>query len=77
MFGFTGKILYLDLTTTIRSTKDLDESISRHYLGASGLGARILSSMDWEVDPLAPENRLVFMTGPLLWQTIALPAILR
>jgi aldehyde:ferredoxin oxidoreductase len=65
MFGFTGKILYLDLTTTVRSTKDLDESISRHYLGASGLGARILSSMDWEVDPLAPENRLVFITGPL------------
>lgn len=65
MFGFTGKLLYIDLTTTVRSTKDLDETVARNYLGGSGLGAQILSSMDWGVDPLGPENRLVFVPGPL------------
>lgn len=65
MFGFTGRLLYIDLTTTVRSTKDLDETVARHYLGGSGLGAQILSSMDWEVDPLGTRNRLVFITGPL------------
>ena len=65
MFGFTGRLLHIDLTTTVRSTKKLDETVARHYLGGGGLGAQILSSMNWEVDPLGPENRLFFVTGPL------------
>ncbi|KPJ58059.1 MAG: hypothetical protein AMJ42_03980, partial [Deltaproteobacteria bacterium DG_8] len=65
MFGFTGKLLHIDLTTTVRSTKKLDETVARHYLGGGGLGAKILSSMNWEVNPLGIENRLVFATGPL------------
>jgi aldehyde:ferredoxin oxidoreductase len=65
MFGFTGRLLHIDLNTTVRSTKDLDETVARQYLGGSGLAAHILSSMRWEVDPLGPENRLVFIAGPL------------
>jgi aldehyde:ferredoxin oxidoreductase len=65
MLGFTGRLLHIDLNTTVRSTKDFDEIVARQYLGGSGLGAQILSKMNWEVDPLGPENRLVFITGPL------------
>ena len=65
MFGFTGKLLHVDLNSTVRSIKNLDENIAKHYLGGGGLAAHILSSMNWGIDPLSPENRLVFMTGPL------------
>ena len=65
MFGYTGKVLYIDLSTTVRSVQALDETTARSYLGAGGLAAHILSSMNWDIDPLAPESRLVFFTGPL------------
>ena len=67
MFGFTGRLLHIDLTTTVRSTKKLDETVARHYLGGGGLGAQILSSMNWEVDPLGPENRGKPKFSYLLW----------
>ncbi len=65
MLGFAGKILQIDLTTTVRLTQDIDETVARQYLGGAGLGAQLLSSMDWRVDPLGIENRLVFIAGAL------------
>ena len=65
MFGFTGKLLSIDLTTTVRSLTQLDEAVARRFLGGSGLAAYLLSSMDWTVEALSPQNVLVFMPGPL------------
>ncbi|RLC30615.1 hypothetical protein DRH13_04110, partial [Candidatus Woesebacteria bacterium] len=55
MFGFTGKLLHVDLNSTVRSIKNLDENIVKQYLGGGGLAAHILSSMNWGIDPLSPE----------------------
>ena len=65
MLGYTGKVLHIDLSTTVRSLHDLDETDARNYLGGGGLAAHLLSSMNWDVDPFDLENRLVFFAGPL------------
>ena len=65
MFGFTGRLLSVDLSSGSSSIINLEEKVARSYLGGSGLGAYLLSNMDWSVDPLDPRSRLAFVTGPL------------
>ncbi len=66
MHGWTGSVLHVDLTTGAVETSPLDGAQARLFLGGRGLGARLL----WDlvgpgVEPLAPENALIFATGPL------------
>lgn len=65
MKGYTGKILRVDLSKGRVETEALDESLAKKFIGGSGLGAKILHDETGpETDPLGPENRLIFMTGP-------------
>ncbi|MGB8648490.1 MAG: aldehyde ferredoxin oxidoreductase family protein [Anaerolineae bacterium] len=66
MQGWAGKILDINLTTGETKSCALGKEIARLFLGGRGLGARLL----WDevgpgVDPLAPENVLIFTAGPL------------
>jgi aldehyde:ferredoxin oxidoreductase len=65
MYGFDGKLVSINLSSTVRSSRDLDENLARKFLGGSGLGAQMLSSMNWKLDPLDPESILVFAAGTL------------
>jgi aldehyde:ferredoxin oxidoreductase len=66
MQGWIGKILRVNLTTGKISTEALDPEIARDYLGARGLGTKIMiDEVDPKVDPLSPDNKLIFATGPL------------
>lgn len=66
MNGYTGKLLFVNLSTGDISTQELNRSYARDYLGGSGLAARYLYDwLDASTDPLGPENPLVFMNGPL------------
>jgi len=66
MNGWMGKILEVDLTTSTVSERALDEEMARLFLGGRGLGARILwDEVDPGVDPLSPQNVLIFTVGPL------------
>jgi aldehyde:ferredoxin oxidoreductase len=66
MEGWTYKILDIDLTTQSISETLLDQEQARLFLGGRGLGARLLWDLVGpEVDPLSPENVLIFATGPL------------
>ncbi len=66
MFGWVGKILRVDLTSGSLKTEDLNPALARHYVGARGLGTKILyDEMDPTADALGPENKLLFVTGPL------------
>ncbi|GAB4457639.1 MAG: aldehyde ferredoxin oxidoreductase family protein [Anaerolineae bacterium] len=66
MEGWMGKILVVDLTSRAIETQPLDMEIARLYIGGRGLGARLLWDLVGpEVEPLAPENVLIFATGPL------------
>lgn len=66
MNGYTGKLLFVNLTTGAIETHELNREYAAQYLGGSGLAARYL--YDWleaSTDPLGPDNPLVFMNGPL------------
>src|SRR5512143_4130971 len=66
MNGWAGQVLDIDLTSGAIKTYPLDEKMAHLFLGGRGLGARLL----WDevlpgVDPLSPQNVLIFTVGPL------------
>ncbi len=66
MNGWNGTILEVDLTTLTSKTYPLDEEMARLFVGGRGLGARLLWDLVGpEVDPLSPQNVLIFTNGPL------------
>ena len=67
MFGWKGKILRVDLSTGNRSVEDMRGDLNRDYIGGRGAGLKILfDEIDPKIDPLGPENKLIFATGPLV-----------
>jgi aldehyde:ferredoxin oxidoreductase len=65
MYGWTGTILRVNLSDgkITREATDLDQV--RKYVGARGLGGRILSDeVDPTTDALSPKNKLIFAPGP-------------
>jgi len=65
MDGCYGQILKIDLDTRQWQVEEVPEDIQQTYLGGKGLATHLL----WEnnpagVEPLAPENCLIFATGP-------------
>jgi aldehyde:ferredoxin oxidoreductase len=65
MKGYMGKILRIDLTKGRVETEKLDENLAKKFIGGSGLATKILyDETGAETNPLGPENRLIFMTGP-------------
>ena len=66
MHGWAGKILDINLTDNSVETIPLDMEMARLFLGGRGLGARLLWDLVGpEVEPLSPENVLIFTTGPI------------
>jgi len=66
MHGYNGKVLRIDLSTRQFTTEPLDETDAKKYLGGRGLVAKILfDELQPHIDPLGPNNKLVFATGPL------------
>ena len=66
MAGWTGKTVYVDLGSESVNTVRADEDLIRKYLGGRGLGVKLLSELaDANIDPLSPENPLIFTSGPL------------
>ena len=66
MSGWTGKLLRVDLTAGTSVVEDIPEQWLREYMGGRGLAARYLyEEMDPTVDPLGPDNVLIFANGPL------------
>ena len=66
MQGWTGKILDINLSDGSIKTIPLDKDMACLFLGGRGLGARLLWDLVGpEVEPLSPENVLIFTTGPI------------
>jgi aldehyde:ferredoxin oxidoreductase len=66
MYGWTGTILRVNLTTGDISKEPTNLDNARKFVGARGLGTKMLyDEMDPKVDPLSPENKLIFAPGPL------------
>ena len=63
-FGYTGKILHVDLTNHSIDVEEQDDSFYRSYLGGRGIGYHYLMKMvPSRIDPMSPENILVLATG--------------
>ena len=72
IYGYNGKIAYIDLTAKKVDIKDLVPKIAEDYIGGVGLSAKLtydlLSDEDYETlkkDPFSSINPLIFATGPL------------
>jgi len=66
MNAWTGTILRIDLATGAINKEPLNIEAAHDYVGARGLGTKYFyDEVDPKVDPLSPENKLIFMTGPL------------
>ncbi len=64
--GYAGRVLEVDLSTRSFCFQPLDEEIARLYIGGKGYGTRLLyDRTEAGIDPLGPENLLIFATGPL------------
>jgi len=66
IFGFAGNLLRVNLSTGEAAQEPLSEALARMYLGGRGFAARILSDeLEPGIDPLGPDNKIVFATGVL------------
>jgi aldehyde:ferredoxin oxidoreductase len=66
MHGWHGKLLRIDLTTRKVTPEDIDPQVCKDYIGGRGVAIRYLyDEVDPLVDPLSPDNKLIFATGPL------------
>jgi len=63
--AFNGSYLRVDLTAGTAKVEDVPDLTYRMYLGGSAMAAYILTrDLQPGVDPLGPDNILVFATGP-------------
>ncbi len=66
MHGWHGKILRIDLSNKKVSMENVDPQTAKDFIGGRGWAIKYLyDEVDPQVDPLAPENKLIFATGPL------------
>ena len=70
MLGYAGKFLEVDLSEGNSENVTIDEAWLKDYVGGRGLAAKILSERliyKWqELDPLGPDNILLFLSGPFV-----------
>lgn len=66
MHGFYGRILKIDLSKKTFGIEPVEDHTLKTYLGGKGFATRLLLDHNPpEVDPLSPENNLIFATGPV------------
>ncbi len=65
-YGYTGRILRVDLTNRKSEVETRDDDFFRTYLGGRGMVAYyLLKELPRGVEPFSPENMLIFAAGPL------------
>jgi len=63
-YGYTGKILHVDLSNHKIEVEEKDEVFYRSYLGGRGIGYHyLMQRVAPGIDPFSPENILVLATG--------------
>ena len=66
MYGYAGKVLYIDLNTGKTWVEPLNQEYAKKYVGGIGLGMRLwLDNSKAGVDPLSPDNPLILSIGPI------------
>lgn len=66
MKGYTGKVLFVDLSSGEIRTEKVPDEVYEHYLSGLGLGVYMLyKHIPADADPLGPDNMLGFVSGLL------------
>jgi aldehyde:ferredoxin oxidoreductase len=66
MNGYVGKILHVDLSNKKVLSKELNLEMAKSFIGGRGFAAKILyENVKPNIEPLSPENLIIFATGPL------------
>jgi len=66
LFGWFDKFIKIDLTTSKINIGTIPEKILKNYIGGRGLGIKLLTDLiKPKIDPLGPDNILIFTVGPL------------
>ena len=66
MKGYTGKLLFVDLSEGTTEIREFDEQFARTWVGGYGFGARILyDEMPAHTDAFAPESMIGFISGAM------------
>ena len=69
--GYNGKIVRVNLKSETITTEQIDDAFCRRYLGGAGFIAYyLLHDVKPGIDPLGPDNNLVFAVGPLTGLTL-------
>ena len=64
--GYNGKILRVNLSNNTISVAPIDEQFCRKYIGGAGFALYFLwKELRPGIDPLGPDNKLVFALGPV------------
>lgn len=64
--GYMGKQLRISLKDKSYKTEKINTQVLKDYLGGVGYSAKILyEELDKGIDPLSPDNKIIFATGPL------------
>ena len=64
MYGWTGTLLRVDLTTATAQREEIPRHLLEEYLGGRGLGVRLMRDT-FRLDPFDPAMPLIFAVGPL------------
>ncbi|NJE42043.1 tungsten-containing formaldehyde ferredoxin oxidoreductase [Thermococcus sp. GR6] len=64
MKGWWGRILRVDLTNNKVWVQEYSPEIAQQFIGGRGLAIKILWDEVKGADPLGPENKLIFASGP-------------
>jgi aldehyde:ferredoxin oxidoreductase len=64
--SWAGKILRVNLSAGTVKSEPLNREWAQAYIGSRGLGTKYLvEEVDAKVDPLSPDNKIIWATGPL------------
>jgi len=67
--GYWGRVLRVNLTDQSYKVDEISEEVWKKFLGGSGFGAKvILEETPPKIDPLSPENKIIFGIGS--WQSV-------
>jgi len=71
MFGYYGKLLEVDLTNRETTERPIGDAQLTKFIGGASLAAALAySAIKSDMDPIAPDNPLVFAVGPFTGTTI-------
>lgn len=64
MYAYTGKTLYVDLTSGKLKIGNFDEDFAKAYIGGTGFGLKtLIDNQEAGIDPYDPANPLIYVVG--------------